>query len=563
MHKPSLHPILLLVSTLLIFQAAEAQNTSPYWSLAGNSNTSTTSKLGTTNGVSLRFVANNVQRMLISHNNGNVSIGTNTLDARLTVNASSGSNILLGQVAGITRLRLASNGGLSLGSGSTPPTNGLIIAGDVGIGTPVPSAKLQVIGKTLLSDSLTVTGGGITTTNGAYNSNALTAIGNASSGNAILGQGFTGVRGIGTTGVVGYGTYSGINGDGVTYGVYGNSSNGTSTNYGVYGIATNNTNSYVYGYGVYGKAQGSTTAFLIGAYGEGRTYGVQGKSSTGVGVYASSTGGIGLRAYSSQSQGLYATTDNKSAYAGYFGGNVYASGAYMPSARKLKHNITALGSALTLLSKLQPKEYEYKQEGVYGLMHLPEGKRYGLIAEEVEEVLPGLVKATEFDTKEAQNPDLGGRQTADAEAKIDFKALNYTELIPIVIKAVQEQQEDIKQKEQRIATLESELANLRKMVLELKNGANTLSSTTGWLEQNTPNPVSGSTLIRYRVAEAATSAVLNITNAKGQVVKTISLTSRGNGQVNLETSALSAGTYNYILYVEGKQVDSKRFVITR
>ena len=39
-----------------------AQNTSPYWSLAGNSNASaTTSKLGTTNAVSLRLFTNNLE----------------------------------------------------------------------------------------------------------------------------------------------------------------------------------------------------------------------------------------------------------------------------------------------------------------------------------------------------------------------------------------------------------------------------------------------------------------------------------------------------------------------
>ncbi|HUP13571.1 MAG TPA: T9SS type A sorting domain-containing protein, partial [Niastella sp.] len=83
-----------------------------------------------------------------------------------------------------------------------------------------------------------------------------------------------------------------------------------------------------------------------------------------------------------------------------------------------------------------------------------------------------------------------------------------------------------------------------------------------YLEQNTPNPFSGTTVIRYSVPSNAGSAKLNITNAKGQVVKTITL-NRGTGQVNVNTATLAAGTYNYTLYVDGRQVDTKRFVIAR
>jgi hypothetical protein len=51
---------------------------------------------------------------------------------------------------------------------------------------------------------------------------------------------------------------------------------------------------------------------------------------------------------------------------------------------------------------------------------------------------------------------------------------------------------------------------------------------------------------------------LTITNAKGQVVKTISLGNRGAGQATVDISMLAAGTYNYALFVDGRQVDNKR-----
>jgi flagellar hook assembly protein FlgD len=65
------------------------------------------------------------------------------------------------------------------------------------------------------------------------------------------------------------------------------------------------------------------------------------------------------------------------------------------------------------------------------------------------------------------------------------------------------------------------------------------------------------------VPVAATSAKVTITNAAGQLIKTILIVDKGAGQVNFNSAALAAGTYNYSLWVEGKQADTKRLIITR
>src|SRR6476620_11525633 len=59
-------------------QIANAQNTSPFWSLAGNSNTTATSKLGTTNAKPLKLVTNNQTRAVIDATNGNIAIGVSS-----------------------------------------------------------------------------------------------------------------------------------------------------------------------------------------------------------------------------------------------------------------------------------------------------------------------------------------------------------------------------------------------------------------------------------------------------------------------------------------------------
>jgi len=424
--------------TLASVQTANAQNGTPYWSTFGNSNATSSSKLGTTNGINLRLFTNNAERVRILYTNGFVGINTTAPNARLHFNTAAGTSLLRGTVDGLTKLYMSSAGGLTVGAGLAAPANGLYVAGNVGIGTATPSYKLHVV----------------------------------SSGVAVYGQGATGVYGNTTT----------SSGDAVA-------------------ASTNAT----------GAAWGVNT-------------------------------------YSQNSIGIVAATGNSSTYAGYFQGNVYTTGSYLPSARKLKQNITELSSALDLIAKLHPKEYEYKHDGTYKLMNLPEGKRYGLIAEKVEEVLPGLVKATEFIQKHHT-----GEAIAISE-KVEFKALNYTELIPIIVKGMQEQAELIKQQQLQIDDLKAQVSRIT-------GGGSTLTGM-GSLGQNTPNPVRTSTRIAYSVPSGVNHAQLLLTDNGGKTIKAVSL-SPGSNAINLNTMGLSSGIYNYSLMIDGTIVETKKMEVVR
>src|SRR5215212_4401823 len=84
------------------YQKTNAQNTSPFWSLAGNSNATSTSKLGTTNAINLRLLTNNAERMRIT-TSGLVGVGTTSPNTRLHVNSASGANAFRAQVNGSTK----------------------------------------------------------------------------------------------------------------------------------------------------------------------------------------------------------------------------------------------------------------------------------------------------------------------------------------------------------------------------------------------------------------------------------------------------------------------------
>jgi AmiR/NasT family two-component response regulator len=78
-------------------------------------------------------------------------------------------------------------------------------------------------------------------------------------------------------------------------------------------------------------------------------------------------------------------------------------------------------------------------------MNLPSVKQFGLIAQEVEQVLPSIVS-------ENVQPGNSGVNSEKAEA-IHFKGLNYTQLIPVLISAMQEQQKEIEALKTEIKTL--------------------------------------------------------------------------------------------------------------
>ena len=69
-------------------------------------------------------------------------------------------------------------------------------------------------------------------------------------------------------------------------------------------------------------------------------------------------------------------------------------------------------------------------------MHLEEGNNFGLISQEVEQILPELVHSL----KEPAVLDENGNVITD---EVSFKALNYTSLIPILIAGFKEQQQRI------------------------------------------------------------------------------------------------------------------------
>jgi hypothetical protein len=578
------------------------QNISPYWSLAGNTNATSTSKLGTVNSIPLSIMTKNVSRIRID-TFGRVGIGTTAPAQVLHVvgHGTISGNLGLGVTNASQKLHVLGNTYISgnLGLGITPTQklhvvgNG-VFTGSVGIGTTAPTAKLHVVGASLFTANLNVTAGGITSTNigiGVSGESTSGSYGVYGSSNYL---GVYGYAPSGTYGVFGYGGTYGVNGSSSNsaYGVYGTSSSSYSANgstgvygsayYGVHGVGTLGIWGEGTSYGLYGTSSGYT-----GVYANGASYGVIGSGSTGLYGSSSATSGFGVYGYTSGAsayagyflsanfRGIYVESD-PSWYAGYFVGDVYSTGTFISSDARVKKDIKDFSNAMDIIGQLQPKNYEYRSDGNFASMNLPKGKHYGMLAQDLEKILPNLVKEEkhEFTNKDTRAQELkltaeGKVPTGESvvanknETKegMDLKAVNYTELIPIIVKGMQEQQHRIEELTEINADLKNQVNELKSLILQGYNGSS-ITSLSGYLKQNIPNPAANATVISYYLPENITHAQIKVTDMKGSILK-VYRASGGTGQINITRGELPSGVYNYTLYANNKKLDSKQMVIMK
>ncbi len=129
----------------------------------------------------------------------------------------------------------------------------------------------------------------------------------------------------------------------------------------------------------------------------------------------------------------------------------------------------------------------------------------------------------------------------------------YADIIPILIRGMQEQQKQIDELKQLV----NQLSNAQ---LNSSSPANTIILSNISLEQITPNPVKGITTIRYNMPNK--NAQLNVTDGSGKLIKQIQL-NEGAGSVNIDCSSLSAGTYYYSIVADGKIPGNKKMVVVK
>jgi hypothetical protein len=149
----------------------------------------------------------------------------------------------------------------------------------------------------------------------------------------------------------------------------------------------------------------------------------------------------------------------------------------------------------------------------------------------------------------------------------DFYGLRYSEFVVPLVKAVQELSEktdEIEELKKQNNELSERLRKLEELVNKSTLGTNlTAELSSAYLNQNLPNPFGQSTVIGYNLPENAGPAKMIVTDMNGTVIKSLTISAKGKGNLTLGRNALAAGEYIYSLWIDGRQVDSKRMIITK
>lgn len=83
------------------------------------------------------------------------------------------------------------------------------------------------------------------------------------------------------------------------------------------------------------------------------------------------------------------------------------------------------------------------------------------------------------------------------------------------------------------------------------NGAYVEQVTSATLYQNTPNPFSKKTEIRFFIPDEVKNAFVFIYDMQGKQIKQIKLEQRGQGYETISGSEFTPGIYLYALIVDG------------
>lgn len=328
-----------------------------------------------------------------------------------------------------------------------------------------------------------------------------------------------------------------------------------------FGIWINNYGNTLFNIGVKGYASLSSSS--------GRTIGVQGIGGSGdQGWNYGVLGGLGT---TRNGAGVFGTLTNHTGvnvngrYAGYFDGDTYVNGTLTattvvtPSDIRLKENITPLetskdASVLSKVMDMNVISYNYKARTYEDAdtaseatkaMRLAETQKtkqrhLGLSAQELQKIYPDLV----------------------VEGQDGYLGVNYVELVPVLIRSIQELKAELDEvkgksdeiKEARAASFEDEETTV------VGNATSIPAMAT--LAQNTPNPFSERTTIRFTLPENAQNAYIYIFDMSGKMQKQIPVNSDMQS-ITIEGYELRAGMYIYSLVIGGKEIQTHRMILSK
>ena len=343
---------------------------------------------------------------------------------------------------------------------------------------------------------------------------------------------------------------------------------------------------------------GSTIGGKFSSSGKGVSYGIDGSASTSTTSYSS--GSVGVKGYAentgytfsygvagcfdaSLGAGVYGTTEEDidvpigypaGKFAGYFNGltkvagNFYVTGSIntssllgnstsTPGLESVTPLSTDRGGVTELLSNIRAHTYYQpsqndrtsivptiennmadKSEKDLISEQIHSKKHYALSAEELGEVFPDLVY-TEVDGS---------------------KRINYVEMVPLLVQCINELNARLSAVDG--GNVEAGTVPARKdSTIETAIEA-IPAKTKAVLYQNTPNPFTAQTEIRFSLPDDAPQAYIYIFDMTGKMQKQIPV-NPSQQSITINGYELQAGIYLYSLVVGGQEIDTKRMILSK
>lgn len=209
-------------------------------------------------------------------------------------------------------------------------------------------------------------------------------------------------------------------------------------------------------------------------------------------------------------------------------------GTYRVSDRRAKENIRPIKSATEKLLKLQGVIYNLKD----ALNTNEKRDELGFIAQDVIDIVPEVVEYSKADDK---------------------YSMVYEGIIPLLVEAFKEQNKIIEDQKVEMEMLKSKV-NTDPNSEDSERGKQDLKENK--LFQNVPNPFNEATIIGYGLSKKTKEALLLILNLQGTLIKKITISNYGRGEVKIDSGELKPGMYYYTLLVDNKEIDTKKMIVT-
>lgn len=190
------------------------------------------------------------------------------------------------------------------------------------------------------------------------------------------------------------------------------------------------------------------------------------------------------------------------------------------------------------LKKLLSNAEEVKAEADVLSEQMHDKKHYALSVELLEDLFPDLIY----------------------EDKKGTKHINYIEMIPLLVQSIAELHSQLS-----ALTGESTVMKARTSLVAdnfMTSEVSTVETKAALLYQNTPNPFTERTEIRFSLPDDVRNAYIYIFDMQGKMLRQIPV-DPSMQSITINGYELSAGIYLYSLVVNGQEIDTKRMILSK